>query len=174
VRVTCRRRNTVDLSSSVGSFNAYMWQNIGNLTPPGFHPRILRAAALKPSRAIPGGSQVNRSFVSSKASRQLCPARIEVRTKFRIGSISTLLRCVELLRSTPKPEIRSASQHFGVGRVEDGRGSLGHSATLRFPSPLIEPDVRCYRIRLSDWFHREAHDGAFNGRRSRRRSPRSP
>jgi hypothetical protein len=27
------------------------------------------------------------------------------------------------------------------GRVEDGRGSLGHSATLRFPSPLIEPDV---------------------------------
>jgi len=28
-----------------------------------------------------------------------------------------------------------------VGRVEDGRGSLGHLATLRFPSPLIEPDV---------------------------------
>ena len=27
------------------------------------------------------------------------------------------------------------------GKVEDGRGSLGHSATLRFPSPLIEPDV---------------------------------
>jgi hypothetical protein len=27
------------------------------------------------------------------------------------------------------------------GRVEDGRGSLGHSATPRFPSPLIEPDV---------------------------------
>ena len=27
------------------------------------------------------------------------------------------------------------------GRVEDGRGSLGHLATLRFPSPLIEPDV---------------------------------
>src|ERR1700756_5728612 len=31
--------------------------------------------------------------------------------------------------------------HVGTGRVEDGRGSLGHSATLRFPSPLIEPDV---------------------------------
>jgi membrane protein YqaA with SNARE-associated domain len=28
-----------------------------------------------------------------------------------------------------------------IGRVEDGRGSLGHSASLRFPSPLIEPDV---------------------------------
>ena len=36
------------------------------------------------------------------------------------------------------------------GRVEDGRGSLGHAATLRFPSPLIEPDVQISRIRLSD------------------------
>jgi hypothetical protein len=34
---------------------------------------------------------------------------------------------------------------------------LGHSATLRFPSPLIEPDVPISGIRLSDWFHREAH-----------------
>jgi hypothetical protein len=43
------------------------------------------------------------------------------------------------------------------GRLEDGRGSLGHAATLRFPSPLIEPDVRISRIRLSDWLRREAH-----------------
>jgi hypothetical protein len=43
------------------------------------------------------------------------------------------------------------------GRVEDGCGSLGHAATLRFPSPLIEPDVRISRIRLSDWLHRQAH-----------------
>ena len=28
----------------------------------------------------------------------------------------------------------------------------------RFPHPLIEPDVRISRIRLSDWFHAEAHD----------------
>ena len=46
----------------------------------------------------------------------------------------------------PEGPIREAdidqySQHFAFGRVEDGRGSLGHSATLRFPSPLIEPDV---------------------------------
>jgi hypothetical protein len=33
------------------------------------------------------------------------------------------------------------SREVWFGRVEDGRGSLGHSATLRFPSPLIEPDV---------------------------------
>jgi hypothetical protein len=43
------------------------------------------------------------------------------------------------------------------GRVEDGRGSLGHAATLRLPSPLIEPDVPISGIRLSDWLHREAY-----------------
>jgi hypothetical protein len=31
------------------------------------------------------------------------------------------------------------------GRVEDGRGSLGRVATLRFPFLLIEPDVRISR-----------------------------
>ena len=45
----------------------------------------------------------------------------------------------------------------GLGRVEDGRGNLGHAATLRFPSSLIEPDVPISGIRLSDWLHREAH-----------------
>src|SRR3954468_5751619 len=44
-------------------------------------------------------------------------------------------------------------------RVEDGRGGLGHAASLRFPSPLIKPDVRISRIRLSDWFHLTAHGG---------------
>ena len=37
-----------------------------------------------------------------------------------------------------------------IGRVEDGCGSLGHLASPRFPSPLIKPDVRISRIRLSD------------------------
>src|SRR3954467_10546556 len=46
------------------------------------------------------------------------------------------------------------------GRVEDGRGGLGHAATPRFPSPLIKPDVRIARIRLSDWLHLAAHGGA--------------
>ena len=44
-----------------------------------------------------------------------------------------------------------------IGRVEEGRGSLGHAATPRFPSPLIKPDVRISRIRLSDRLHRKAH-----------------
>src|ERR1700676_464521 len=60
--------------------------------------------------------------------------------------------------------------------VESRMGAVagGQRPSPRFPSPLIEPDLRRYRIRLSDWLHREAHDGAVNGRRSRRRSPRSP
>jgi hypothetical protein len=37
-------------------------------------------------------------------------------------------------------------------------GSLGHAATLRFPSPLIEPDVRISRIRLSGWLYREGRE----------------
>jgi len=43
---------------------------------------------------------------------------------------------------------------------------VSHSVpSLRFRSPLIEPDVRIYRIRLSDWNSREGSRGA------RRRSP---
>ena len=44
-----------------------------------------------------------------------------------------------------------------IGKVEERRGSLGHAATLRFLSPLIKPNVPVSGIRLSDWFHREAH-----------------
>ncbi len=45
------------------------------------------------------------------------------------------------------------------GRVEDGRSGLGHTASPCFPSPLIKPDERISRIRLSDWFHCKAHVG---------------
>ena len=62
----------------------------------------------------------------------------------------------------------------GLGKVEDGRGGSGHAATPRFPSPLIEPDVRRYRIRLSDRLHRKAHGEAGRGKRSRASTPRSP
>ena len=51
------------------------------------------------------------------------------------------------------------------GKVEDGRGSLGHAATLRFPSPLIKPDVPISGIRLSDWLHRKAHGRSTNRKR---------
>ena len=59
-----------------------------------------------------------------------------------------------------EPSSTGDTRRRGARRVEDGRGGLGHTATLRFPSPLIKPDVRISRIRLSDWFHRAAHGGA--------------
>ena len=51
----------------------------------------------------------------------------------------------------------AAKIYVAIGRVEERRGSLGHAATLRFLSPLIKPNVPVSGIRLSDWFHREAH-----------------
>jgi hypothetical protein len=36
-------------------------------------------------------------------------------------------------------------------------GAVAAQVPPRFPSPLIEPDVRVSRIRLSDRFHDEAH-----------------
>ena len=73
-----------------------------------------------------------------------------------------------------KPTIRPLNQSSLQVESRMGAVAWGRWPTPRFPSSLIEPDVRRYRIRLSDWLHREAHDGAFNGRRSRRRRPRSP
>src|SRR3954465_6109079 len=61
-----------------------------------------------------------------------------------------------------EPSSTGDTRRRGARRVEDGRGGLGHAATLRFPSPLIKPDVRISRIRLSDWFHLAAHGGGPN------------
>jgi hypothetical protein len=43
--------------------------------------------------------------------------------------------------------------------VESRRGAVPPFAT-RFPSPLIKPDVRISRIRLSDWLHEGSRHGA--------------
>ena len=37
----------------------------------------------------------------------------------------------------PTPDIPESGCDVRKGRVEDGRGSLGHSATLRFPSHRV-------------------------------------
>lgn len=58
-----------------------------------------------------------------------------------------------------------------ICRVEDERGG---DAPLRFPSPLIKPDVRISRIRLSDWLHREAHGGGPKWTRRRWSTPSAP
>ena len=39
-------------------------------------------------------------------------------------------------------------------------GAVATRASSRFPSPLIEPDVRISRIRLSDRVHRQTHGAA--------------
>ena len=45
-----------------------------------------------------------------------------------------------------EPSSTGDTRRRGARRVEDGRGGLGHAATLRFPSPLIKPDVRICRV----------------------------
>ena len=63
------------------------------------------------------------------------------------------------LRYIRQPKIRT------IGRVEERRGGLGHKATPRFLSPLIEPDGPISGIRLSDWLHLKAH-GVVPGARA--------
>src|SRR5262249_54883467 len=53
-----------------------------------------------------------------------------------------------------KAAVQRTTMDGREGRVEDGRGRLGHAATRRFPSPLVEPDVPISGIRLSDGLHR--------------------
>ena len=54
------------------------------------------------------------------------------------------------LRLSPTPQI---------SRVEDGRGGCALKSPLRFPSPLIKPDMLISSIRLSDRRHRTTHGG---------------
>jgi hypothetical protein len=70
--------------------------------------------------------------------------------------------------------IAATRQRLYAGRVEDGRGNLGHSASPRFPSPLIKPDVRISRIRLSDWLHLVAVGGGPMCIRRSRSTPSFP
>jgi hypothetical protein len=133
------------------------------------------------------GSEQNRSSNKRRSDRtgSICDHQYDVtdvahpqalrlrRTASRLrGLTAHNIRNQRLSRSINTTEIpltTAASYKSRMGAVAGGQWP-----SPRFPSPLIEPDVRRYRIRLSDWLHREAHDGAGNGRRSRRRSPRSP
>lgn len=49
-----------------------------------------------------------------------------------------------------------ASRAF-VAHVESRLGAV--ASMLRFPTPLIEPDMPISGIRLSDWIHPKAHSG---------------
>ena len=80
------------------------------------------------------------------------------------------------------PSLRAALSLQGLhkpssiirGRVEEGRGGLRLGQSLRLPSPLIKPDVRVSRIRLSDWLRRKAHGGGPRCVRLRSSTPSSP
>jgi hypothetical protein len=47
-------------------------------------------------------------------------------------------------------------------------------AMARFSSPLIKPNVRISRIRLSDWLHRKAHGDDAPRSHRRHRTANSP
>ena len=101
---------------------------------------------------------------TSRRSRQITPNALHSEWHHtdpagRTASARQLQRCAKTLR---------------VGRVEEGRGSLGHAASPRFPSPLIKPDVPISGIRLSDWLHRKAHGGGPRCTRRRRSTPSFP
>ncbi len=49
-----------------------------------------------------------------------------------------------------EPSSTGVTRLRGARRVEERRGDLGRTATLRFLSPLIKPDVPISGIRLSD------------------------
>src|SRR6476619_4056445 len=70
-------------------------------------------------------------------------------TRLRPGGLP--LRTARQLPAQPttrwvEPSSTGKPRPPGARRVEDGRGGLGHAATLRFPSPLIKPDVRICRV----------------------------
>jgi len=77
--------------------------------------------------------------------------RDEPRPAATVGRCSRRRPC----GTSPLPQASKFFQHGETGRasrVEEGRG-IAHAT--RLPSPLIKPDVRISRIRLSDWLHRE-------------------
>ena len=65
-------------------------------------------------------------------------------------------------------------QNKEKSRVEEGRGGLSRGQSLRFPSPLIKPDVPISGIRLSDWLHCTAHGGGARRTRRSRNTCSSP
>jgi hypothetical protein len=70
----------------------------------------------------------------------------------------------------PPPVICALGAH-----VESRTGAVRDLlAVARFPFPLIKPDVRISRIRLSDWLHRKAHGRGPRWTRRKRSTPISP
>ena len=77
--------------------------------------------------------------------------------------------------TSPNHHFRLATRGRSIHMVELRMGAVtwGLRPSPRFPSPLIKPDEPISGIRLSDWLHRKARDGAVRGRRWRHRTPSS-
>jgi hypothetical protein len=80
------------------------------------------------------------------------------------------------LASAPLPDGGDRNVLPAASRVESRTGAVAWAklASPRFPSPLIKPDVRVSRIRLSDWLHLEAHGRAPTWTWRSRSTPSSP
>jgi DNA replication protein DnaC len=72
--------------------------------------------------------------------------------KVRFTSAADLVIALEAAHRQGR--IKDVIHRAVASRVEERRGGLGfrQEPSLRFLSPLIEPDLRVCRIRLSDWF----------------------
>src|SRR4051812_116608 len=97
----------------------------------------------------------SRSAPASEVTRPPSNAATSSRPPALPNAIPVALHCVGIGEHPPSG-LNSLSQNKFYpfrdpdapqsGRVEDGRGGLGHAATPRFPSPLIKPDVRIGRV----------------------------
>ncbi len=92
-----------------------------------------------------------------------------LRSAARTGFSNQILQQINGLCYLRQPKIRP------VSRVEEGRGiRIEGIEAFRLPSPLIKPDVRVSRIRLSDWLHLKARGGGPRCTRRRWNTPSVP
>jgi len=131
----------------------------------------LLVSALDRHLGIGPVSQLNTRPVVSPVNASRLASRTEPRASLGVGAVG-----YSLPREGLSPPILCQLVLALAARVESRMGAVawGLWPTPRFPSPLIDTDMPISGIRLSDRLHREAHDGAVRGRRSRRSRPRSP
>jgi hypothetical protein len=115
--------------------------------PPGSNPRRLSRIWSRPLPFRPTGC----------AARLPCPAHVlGMPTQFHIPQWTSseaarhVPQMAEIILYVAKARDGQGLTDDEIGRVGEGRGIV---YTTRFPSPLIKPDVRISRIRLSDWLH---------------------
>jgi hypothetical protein len=86
----------------------------------------------------------------SNADRYQCPSSLTKAPCRNAPCSETDDQILSQVVTHPKPG------RVAHGRVEERRGV---ACAIRFPSPLIKPDVQISRIRLSDWLHLAAFGG---------------